>query len=147
MKEYKGWQIVKMLDEKILKVGEELTVTYGSITKELVVVANSLAGALYLKEKDINHLAPSSYFAGNTVFRRKLKPLTFFEAMAKADKGEKVTNSYVLDKIEKSDLSDGYWHKDSKGILVWHYIEGCDERYDADLVDKELQSNWYIYEE
>ena len=54
MKQYKGWQIVKMLDENILKVGEELTVTYGDITKELVVVANLLAGALYLKEKDID---------------------------------------------------------------------------------------------
>ena len=147
MKEYKGWQIVKMLDEKILKVGEELTVTYGGITKELVVVANVLAGALYLKEKDIDDSAPSSYFASNAVFRKKLKPLTFFEAMVKDDEGEKVTNSYVLDGIEKDDLQKGYWYKGSKGILVWHDIEGCDERYDVDLVDKELQSNWYIYEE
>ena len=147
MKEYKGWQIVKMLNENILKVGEELTVTYGDITKELVVVANSLAGALYLKEKDIDGLVPSSYFASNTVFRRKLKPLTFFEAIAKADKGEKVTNGYVLDKIEKKHMEKGYWYKDSKGILVWHYIEDCYDRYDVDLMDKELQSDWYIYEE
>lgn len=147
MKQYKGWQIAKMLDEKILKVGEELTVTYGGITKELVVVPNAFAGALYLKEKDIDHSVPSSYFAGNTVFRRKSKPLTFFEAMAKADKGEKVTNSYVLDKIEKDNLSDGYWCKDSKGILVWHYIEDCYDEYNVDLADKELHSNWYVYEE
>ena len=71
MKEYKGWQIVKMLDEKVLKEGEELTVTYGGFTKELVVVANSLAGALYWKEKDIDDLVPSSYFASNSVFRKK----------------------------------------------------------------------------
>ena len=147
MKEYKGWQIVKMLDEKVLKVGEELTVTYGGFTKELVVAANALAGALYLEEKDSENPAPSSYFASNAVFRVKSKPMTFFEAMAKADKGEKVTNSYVIDKIEKNDLSDGYWYKDSKGILVWRYTEGCDNRYDVDLVDKELQSDWYIYEE
>ena len=81
------------------------------------------------------------------VFTKVQKPMNFFEAIAKADEGEKVTNSYVLDKIEKNDLSDGYWYKDSKGILAWHYIEGCNERYDADLVEKELQSNWYIYEE
>ena len=147
MKEYKGWQIVKMLDEKVLKEGEELTVTYGDITKELVVAANVLAGALYLEEKYSENPAPSSYFASNAVFRRKLKPLTFFEAMKMVDEGEKVTNSYVLDGIEKDDLPKGYWYKGSKGILVWHDIEDCYDRYDVCLLDKELQSNWYIYEE
>ena len=142
MKEYKGWQIVKMLDEKILKVGEELTVTFGCITKELVVVANALEGALYLKEKDINHSAPSSYFASNTVFRRKLKPLTFFEAMAKADEGEKVTNDYL--KNEYGNYTSYYLKEDNK---LYCYTK-CD--YAGDIFpinESEIVSNWYIYEE
>ena len=142
MKQYKGWQIVKMLDEKILKVSEELTVTYGDITKELVVVANSLAGALYLKEKDIDGLVPSSYFASNTVFRRKLKPLTFFEAIAKADKGEKVTNDCLED---ENGVYKGYYFK-YNNKLYYHKIN-----YDMDVIfhiqESEMTSSWYIYEE
>ena len=142
MKEYKGWQIVKMLDEKILKVGEELTVTFGCITKELVVVANALEGALYLKEKDINHSAPSSYFASNTVFRRKLKPLTFFEAMAKADEGEKVTNDYL--KNEYDGYASYYLKEDNK---LYYYVKGDNVGDISEIKKGEIVSNWYIYEE
>lgn len=142
MKEYKGWQIVKMLDEKILKVGEELTVTYGDITKELVVVANFLAGALYLKEKDSGNLALPSYFVSNAVFRKKLKPLTFFEAIAKADKGEKVTNDCLED---ENGVYKGYYFK-YNNKLYYHKIN-----YDMDAIfnihESEMTSSWYIYEE
>ena len=142
MKQYKGWQIVKMLDEKILKVGEELTVTHGDITKELVVVANFLAGALYLKEKDIDGLVPSSYFASNTVFRRKLKPLTFFEAIAKVDEGKKVTNDNLKD---ENGVYEGYYFK-YNNKLYYHKIN-----YDMDAIfhihESEMTSSWYIYEE
>ena len=142
MKEYKGWQIAKMLDEKILKVGEELTVTYGGITKELVVVANTLEGALYLKEKDIDHSAPSSYFAGNTVFRRKSKPITFFEAMAKADEGEKVTNDYIED--ENGNYT-GYYLK--KGNKLHYYIPSNNSGGVFGISEDEMISDWHIYEE
>lgn len=142
MKEYKGWQIVKMLDEKILKVGEELTVTYGGITKELVVVANILAGALYLKEKDIDDSAPSSYFAGNAVFRKKLKPLSFFEAMAKADEGEKVTNDYL--KGEDGDY-EGYYFKYNNKLYYRDVVSDVDDIFSIN--ESEIASSWYIYEE
>lgn len=142
MKEYKGWQIVKMLDEKVLKEGEELTVTYGGFTKELVVVANALAGALYLKEKDINHSVPSSYFASNTVFRRKLKPLTFFEAMKMVDEGEKVTNDYLKDK--NGNCTGYYFKKDNK---LYYYIQGNNTGEVLEIRKYEIISDWYIYEE
>ena len=142
MKEYKGWQIVKMLDEKVLKEGEELTVTYGGFTKELVVVANSLAGALYLKEKDIDNSVPSSYFASNAVFRKKLKPLTFFEAMAKADDGKKVTNDYLKD--ENGNYTDYYLKKDNK---LYYYTKSGNECDIFPINESEIVSSWYIYEE
>ena len=142
MKEYKGWQIAKMLDEKILKVGEELTVTYGGITKELVVVANTFAGALYLKEKDIDHSVPSSYFAGNTVFRRKSKPLTFFEAMAKANEGEKVTNDYL--KNEYGNYTSYYLKENNK---LYYYTKSDNAGDIFPINESEIVSKWYIYEE
>ena len=142
MKEYKGWQIVKMLDEKILKVGEELTVTYGGITKELVVVANLLAGALFLKEKDIDGSVPSSYFASNAVFRRKSKPLTFFEAIAKADKGEKVINDCLK---EENGVCKGYYFK-YNNKLYYHKIDDDMEAI-FNIHGSEMASSWYIYEE
>ena len=142
MKEYKSWQIVKMLDEKILKVGEELTVTYGGVTKELVVVANILAGDLYLKEKDIDVLAPSSYFASNAVFRKKSKPLTFFEAMMKADEGEKVTNDYFKD---KDGNYTSYYLKE--GNKLYYYTKSGNVGDIFPINESEIVSNWYIYEE
>lgn len=143
MKEYKGWQIVKMLNGKILKVGDRF-----EDESQTYEVVKGLRGTLFLEIIKSKSEAGISIFSNpNTIFRKIQKPLTFFEAMAKADEGEKVTNSYVLDGIEKDDLSKGYWCKSSKGILVWHDIEDCDGRYDVDLLDKELQSNWYIYEE
>ena len=142
MKQYNGWHIVKMLDEKILKVGEELTVTYRGITKELVVAANVLAGALYLKEKDSENPAPSSYFASDTVFRRKLKPLTFFEAIAKADEGEKVTNDYLKDK--DGDYIGYYLKKNNK---LHYYISSNNAGGVFGISEDEVISDWYIYEE
>lgn len=143
MKEYKGWEIVKMLDEKILKVGDRFKSRTG-----IYEVAETSSDTLYLKTiKSDNETGNSILSDPSMKFTKIQKPLTFFEAMAKADEGEKVTNSYVLDGIEKDDLSKGYWCKSSKGILVWHDIEDCDGRYDVDLLDKELQSSWYIYEE
>lgn len=142
MKEYKGWQIVKMLDEKILKEGEELTVTYGGFTKELVVVANSLAGALYLEEKDSENPAPSSYFASNAVFREKLKPLTFFEAMVKADEGKKVTNDYLKDK--DGDYKSYYFKYNNK-LYYRNIVDDMDAIFPIN--ESEIVSSWYIYEE
>lgn len=143
MKEYKGWEIVKMLDEKILKVGDRFKSRTG-----IYEVAETSSDTLYLKTiKSDNETGNSILSDPSMKFTKIQKPLTFFEAMAKADEGEKVTNSYVLDGIEKDDLPKGYWYKGSKGILVWHDIEDCDDKYDVYLVDKELQSNWYIYEE
>ena len=142
MRKYKGWEIVKMLDEKVLKVGEELTVTYGSITKELVVVANALEGALYLKEKDIDNSAPSSYFASNTVFRRKLKPLTFFEAMAKADEGKKVTNDNLKD--ENGNYTGCYLKKGNK---LHYYVLSNNAGGVFGISEDEMISHWYVYEE
>lgn len=143
MKEYKGWEIVKMLDEKILKVGDRFKSRTG-----IYEVAETSSDTLYLKTiKSDNETGNSILSDPSMKFTKIQKPLTFFEAMAKADEGEKVTNSYVLDGIEKDDLSKGYWYKSSKGILVWRDIEDCDGKYDVDLLDKELQSNWYIYEE
>lgn len=142
MKEYKGWQIVKMLDEKILEVGEELTATYGDITKELVVVANALAGALYLEEKDSENPVPSSYFASNSVFRKKIKPLTFFEAMVKADEGEKVTNDYLKDK--DGDYIGCYLKKGSK---LHYYVPSNNAGGVFGISEDEMISNWYVYEE
>lgn len=137
MRKYKGWQIVKMLDEKVLKVGEELTVTYGSITKELVVVANALEGALYLKEKDIDSSAPSSYFASNAVFRKKSKPLTFFEAIAKADEGLEVTNDLVENRKGTYKKIDG----------EFKYLEDGEIHENFAIFDSEFKTNWYIYGE
>ena len=145
MKEYKGWELFKLALERKIKEGDRFKRKDEFLDDEYILKYSDNK-SFYFAEKGTGREAGNSIFANN-IFTKIQKPLTFFEAMAKADEGEKVTNSYVLDKIEKDDLSDGYWYKDSKGILVWHYIEGCDERYDADLVDKELQSNWYIYEE
>ena len=142
MNEYKGWQIVKMLDEKVLEVGEELTVTYGDITKELVVVANALAGALYLEEKYSENPAPSSYFASNSVFRKKIKPLTFFEGMVKADEGEKVTNDYLKDK--DGDYIGCYLKKGNK---LHYYVPSNNAGGVFGISEDEMVSNWYVYEE
>ena len=136
MKEYKGWQIVKMLDEKVLKVGEELTVTYGDITKELVVVANALAGALYLEEKYSENPAPSSYFARNAVFRVKSKPITFLEAMKMVDEGLEVTN----DSVEK--YKGTYKKIDGE----FKYLEDGEIKNDIEIFSSEFKNNWYVYQ-
>lgn len=44
MKEYKGWEIVKMLDEKILKVGDRFKSRTG-----IYEVAETSSDTLYLK--------------------------------------------------------------------------------------------------
>lgn len=143
MKEYKGWQIVKMLDEKILKVGDRFKSRTG-----IYEVAETSSDTLYLKTiKSDNETGNSILSDPSMKFTKIQKPLTFFEAMAKADKGEKVTNSYVLEQIKEDEIFNGYWYKNNKGILVWHEVEECVDDHDVYLPCKEIQSNWYIYEE
>ena len=85
---------------------------------------------------------PSSYFASNTVFRRKLKPLTFFEAIAKADEGEKVTNDYLKDK--DGDYIGYYLKKNNK---LHYYISSNNAGGVFGISEDEVISDWYIYEE
>lgn len=140
MKEYKGWELIKMANEGKIKDGDE----FSSNCLYVKFRRTNINGSF---RNECGKEVGNSYFTKEQIYTKVRKKLTFFEAIAKADEGEKVTNSYVLDGIEKDDLPKGYWHKDSKGILVWHDIEDCDDKYDVYLIDKELQSNWYVYEE
>ena len=141
MKQYKGWELIKGIEDGSIKKGDKFTFTNSMDIKHEIECDGER-----MKYDDGATVGYVSLVNGYA-FTKVQKPINFFEAMAKANEGEKVTNSYVLDGIEKDDLPKGYWYKGSKGILVWHDIEDCDDRYDVDLVDKELQSNWYIYEE
>lgn len=142
MKGYKGWELIKMANEGKIKEGD----TFKIVGKNVEILAGKYNNVIEFKLSNLGTAVFNSVFIFEK-FTKIQKPLTFFEAMKAVDEGKKVTNSYVLDGIKKGDLPKGYWYKDSKGILVWHDVEGWDDRYDTDLVDKELQSNWYIYED
>lgn len=156
MKEYNIIEAVNLPVGTILEAHNECSNTENKISRFKVVKRSGRKFLIFIYDdasKNVDYVIDRSNdlsindYTSKFVFTKIQKPLTFFEAMTKADKGDKVTNSYVLDGIEKDDLPKGYWYKGSKGILVWHDIEDCYDRYDVYLLDKELQSNWYIYEE
>lgn len=135
MKEYKGWEIVKMLDEKILKVGDRFKSRTG-----IYEVAETSSDTLYLKTiKSDNETGNSILSDPSMKFTKIQKPLTFFEAIAKADEGEEVTNDKLME-LGK----DGRYYK--KGNIL--YYKSCRVKgYTSEIRREEIASNWYIYEE
>ena len=145
MKEYKGWELFKLALERKIKEGDRFKRKDEFLDDEYILKYSDKK-SFYFAEKGTGREAGNSIFANN-IFTKIQKPLTFFEAMAKADEGEKVTNDYILKAIENDNVHKGYYYKDSKGILVWYDTKNCDDNYVVALISRELHSNWYIYEE
>ena len=81
-------------------------------------------------------------YEAEAIFTKVQKSLTFFEAMAKADDGEKVTNDYLKDK--DGDYIGCYLKKGNK---LHYYALSNNAGGVFGISEDEMISNWYIYEE
>lgn len=131
-KEYKGWELLKLIDEGIIKEGD----TFKDNLNYMYKICEGIM-SLYIAYYDTAEEVENSILINRT-FTKIQKPITFFEAMNKVNEGYKVINEY--------NMTDGYWHKDSKGRLLWK-----DKNDNVDLVvgmdNNEINSKWYIYKE
>ena len=136
MKEYKGWQIVKMASEGKLKEGD--------------IFKDEDDNFIKYKNKNMRYRATDgdyivevgfSTLCNEHIYTKIQKPLTFFEAMAKADEGEKVTNDYLKDK--DGDYKSYYFKYNNK-LYYRNIVDDMDAIFPIN--ESEIVSSWYIYE-
>ena len=140
MKEYKGWELFKSALERKIKEGDRFKRKDEFLDDEYILKYSDNK-SFYFAEKGTGREAGNSIFANN-IFTKIQKPLTFFEAMAKADEGEKVTNDYL--KNEYCGYASYYLKGDNK---LYYYVKGDNVGDIFPINESEIVSNWYIYEE
>jgi len=94
-KEYKSWEILKMIQEHDLSVGD---IIIGYAQQEFEI---DYEGVIRYSRNNKGNEAPSSYFMPGHYFTIKQKPVTFIEAVnsGKAIKPVTWANYYLIDKI------------------------------------------------
>lgn len=136
MKEYKGWELIKGIEDGNIKKGDKFTFINSKDIKHEIECDGKR-----MKYDDGAMVGYVSLVNGYD-FRKVQKPLTFFEAIAKADEGKKVTNDCLED---ENGVYKGYYFK-YNNKLYFHNIND-----DMDVIfymhENEIVSNWYIYEE
>ena len=83
MKQYKGWELIKGIEDESIKIGDKFTFTNSMGVKHEIECDGEC-----MKYDDGVTVGYVSLVNGYT-FTKVQKPLTFFEAIAKADEGKK----------------------------------------------------------
>ena len=136
MKQYKGWELIKGIEDGSIKKGDKFTFTNSMDIKHEIECDGER-----MKYDDGATVGYVSLVNGY-VFTKVQKPMNFFEAMAKADKGEKVTNDYLEN--EYGNYTSYYLKEDNK---LYYYTKSDDAGDIFPINESEIVSNWYIYEE
>ena len=136
MKQYKGWELIKGIEDGSIKKGDKFTFTNSMDIKHEIECDGER-----MKYDDGTMVGYVSLVNGY-VFTKVQKPMNFFEAMAKADKGEKVTNDYLEN--EYGNYTSYYLKEDNK---LYYYTKSDDAGDIFPINESEIVSNWYIYEE
>ena len=137
MKEYKGWELIKGIEDGSIKEGDKFTfINSNNIKREIECDGKSMIYADKIATRCFS-------LANGYTFIKVQKPLTFFEAIAKADEGKKVTNDYLLS-ID-SDY-EGHYSKIGNELRFFS-SSNSNEGEVISIIKNEITSNWYIYEE
>lgn len=136
MRKYEGWELIKGIEDGSINKGDKFTFINSKNIKHEIEYDGKR-----MKYDDGTMVGYVSLVNGYD-FTKVQKPLTFFEAIAKADKEEKVTNDYLRD--ENGNYT-GYYLK--KGDKLYYYILGDNKGDVFGMSEDEMISNWYIYEE
>ena len=129
MKEYKGWELIKMANEGKIKDGDEFS-----------------SDCLYVKFRRTNtngsfrnksgEEVGNSYFTKEHIYTKVRKKLTFLEAMKMVDEGLEVTN----------DLVEKYKGTYKKIDGEFKYLEDGEIKNDIEIFSSEFKNNWYVYQ-
>jgi hypothetical protein len=122
MKEYKGWEIAKMICEGELKEGDLIQNEYGDIFE----IKNH-----HLVYCESDKELGSSYFGGDFNYKILQKPVDFMD----------VVNSGKRCRVEYPNAPEGSWHLDD--MLYWLGSESSSELC-AEIIKK---GKWYIEED
>ena len=137
MKEYKGWELIKGIEDGNIKKGDKFTFINSKDIKHEIEYDGKR-----MKYDDGTMVGYVSLVNGYD-FTKVQKPLTFFEAIAKADEGKKVTNDYLL-----SIYSDYEGHYSKIGNELRFFSSSNSNKGEViSIIKNEITSNWYIYEE
>ena len=136
MKQYKGWELVKGIEEGSIKKGDKFAfIDSMNINNEIECDGECMKYASGVT-------AGFFSLANGYTFTKVQKPMNFFEAMAKVNEGEKVTNDYLKDK--DGNYTGYYFKEDNK---LYYYIQGNNTGEVLEIRKYEIISNWYICEE
>ena len=136
MKQYKGWELIKGIEDGSIKKGDKFTFTNSMDIKHEIEYDGKR-----MKYDDGATVGYVSLVNGYA-FTKAQKPMNFFEAMAKASEGKKVTNDYLKDK--NGNYTGYYLKEDNK---LYYYMLGNNTGDVFGISEGEIISHWYIYEE
>lgn len=137
MKQYKGWELIKGIEDGSIKKGDKFTfIDSTNIKREIKCDGECME---YIDGVTVGFFP----LAKGYTFIKVQKPLTFFEAIVKADEGKKVTNDYLLS-ID-SDY-EGHYSKIGNELRFFS-SSNSNEGEVISIIKNEITSNWYIYEE
>ena len=135
MKQYKGWELIKGIEDESIKKGDKFAFTDSVGIKHEIEYDGEC-----MKYAD-GVTAGCFSLANGYIFTKVQKPMNFFEAMTKVNEGEKVTNDNLKD--ENGNYTGYYLKKNNK---LHYYISSNNAGGVFGINEDEVISDWYIYE-